>query len=130
MILEVGMKRTEVETVTEENTAKAFGSGGLLVYATPAMVLLMEKTSFLLAEEAMEEGMTTVGTSLQIKHISASPIGSTITCQSELVEIDRKRLVFRVEVSDQVGKIGEGIHERFLVEGSTFVEKANSKLEA
>lgn len=128
MALEVGMEWTESEDVTMERTAGVLGSGGLQVYATPAMVLLMEKSAWKLAEQEMEDGMTTVGTSLNIKHLSASPIGSHITCHAKLVEIDRKRLVFEVEVLDEQGKVGEGIHERFLVQGEKFLQKAEEKL--
>lgn len=129
MALEVGMKWKEMQEVTQDNTAETLGSGGLSVYATPAMILLMEKASFLLAEQALEEGLTTVGTSINIKHLSASPVGSQIVCETELVEIDRKRLVFHVEVFDNAGKIGEGVHERFIVEGEKFLAKAKTKLE-
>ena len=129
MALEVGMKWEEKQEVTKECTAQTLGSGGLAVYATPAMILLMEKASWTLAEKELEEGMTTVGTSLNIKHLSASPVGSHITCRTTLVEIDRKRLVFEVEAFDEQGKIGEGIHERFLVQGEKFLAKAEAKLE-
>ena len=128
MALEVGMKWQETEEVTNENTAAVLGSGGLDVYATPAMILLMEKASWALAGQKLEEGLTTVGISLNVKHLSASPVGSTITCNTELVEIDRKRLVFHVEAFDQAGKIGEGTHERFIVEGEKFLKKAEEKL--
>lgn len=128
MALEVGMEWTETQEVTSECTAGALGSGGLSVYATPAMILLMEKASWKLAEKELEEGMTTVGTSLNVKHLSASPVGSHITCHTKLVEIDRKRLVFEVTAFDDQGKIGEGIHERFLVQGEKFLAKAEEKL--
>lgn len=129
MALEVGMEWKIEREVTSECTAKALGSGGLLVYGTPAMILLMEKTAFQLVEKELEEGMTTVGTSLDVKHISASPVGSKITCHAKLIEIDRKRLVFEVVAFDNQGKIGEGIHERFLVHGEKFLAKAEEKLE-
>jgi len=128
MALEVGMKWQETEEVTKDNTAAVLGSGGMNVYATPAMILLMEKASWTLAGKELEEGLTTVGTSVNVKHLSASPIGSTITCNTELVEIDRKRLVFHVEAFDNVGKIGEGTHERFIVESEKFLAKTEAKL--
>lgn len=129
MALEVGLKGELTEIVNEGNTAAMLGSGGLNVYATPAMILLMEKTSWTIAEKELEEGLTTVGTSIDIKHTSASPIGSNITCKSELVEVDRKRLVFHVEAHDDCGMIGEGTHERFIIDSDKFMAKTQAKLE-
>lgn len=129
MALEVGLKGELTEVVNRENTAAMLGSGGLEVYATPAMILLMEKTSWTIAEKELEEGLTTVGTALNIKHTSASPIGAKITCKSELVEVDRKRLVFQVEAYDDCGMIGEGTHERFIIDSNKFMTKTNAKLE-
>ena len=117
------------ETVTEEKTAAALGSGTLRVYATPAMIALMENTALNSVADKLDDGMTTVGTKLDIVHTSASPVGSTITCESELVEIDRRRLVFSVTVYDNVGEIGKGTHERFIVDSVKFSEKTAAKLE-
>ena len=126
-MLEVGIIKTIEEYVTKEKTAKVFGSGALSVYATPAMITLMEKTSAMLVEPFLAEGEGTVGISVNIKHISATPVGKTITCNSELVEIDKKRLVFKVEAYDEKGKIGEGTHERFIINNDRFMEKVNTK---
>lgn len=127
--LEIGMTATKTEQVTKENTAKTVGSGSLPVYATPAMIALIEQTAVQLLDGALEEGMTTVGTKLDIAHTSATPIGLCATCTCELVEIDRKRLVFHVNVTDACGQIGKGTHERFIVKADPFVEKANAKCE-
>lgn len=127
MELKIGMKRKEYETVTPDRTAKVWGSGTLPVYATPAMVRLMEKASAECVQPCMAEGRTTVGTKLDVSHISASPLGMTIYVESELIEIDRKRLVFSVKAYDEVGKIGEGTHERFIIDEQRFMEKAQSK---
>ncbi|MGI6029891.1 MAG: thioesterase family protein [Eubacteriales bacterium] len=127
MSLQVGLKHKLYEIVTDDRTAKAWGSGTLPVYATPSMVLLMERTSVKCVEEHLEEGETTVGIKLDISHVSASPVGMTIYCESELVEIDRKRLVFRVKAYDEVGKVGEGIHERFIVDAEKFMKKTDGK---
>lgn len=127
MELKVGMKRKEYETVTPDRTAKVWGSGTLPVYATPAMVRLMEKASAECVQPCMAEGQTTVGTKLDVSHLSASPMGMTIYVESELIEIDRKRLVFSVKAYDEVGKIGEGTHERFIIDEQRFMQKAQSK---
>lgn len=128
MALENGIKLEVKEEVTMDKTAKVWGSGDLDVYATPAMLLLMEKTSKNLVSPCLEEGFTTVGTKLDVSHVSASPVGSQITCISELIEVDRKRLVFQVSAYDQCGLIGEGSHQRFIVESQSFMKKAESKL--
>ncbi len=127
-MLEIGLKGCQTETVTEEKTACAVGSGSLAVYATPAMTALMEKTAMDSVAGELEDGMTTVGTLLDIVHTSASPVGAKITCESELTEIDRRRLVFRVTAYDDAGEIGKGTHERFIVDSVKFLGKTNSKL--
>ncbi len=127
--LVTGIKGKQTETVTEENTAAALGSGSLRVYATPAMIALMEKTALASVADALGDGMTTVGTKLDIAHTAASPVGSAITCESELTEIDRRRLVFRVTAYDEHGEIGSGIHERFIVDCEKFLAKAQAKLQ-
>lgn len=126
--MEVGMKHTETEIVTESNTAANVGSGLLPVYATPAMIALMEKCASACVAPALETGKTSVGTRLDVKHIAASPIGIRITCTATLTEVDGRRLVFRVEASDEAGLIGEGTHERFIVDSERFLAKCQSKL--
>ncbi len=126
-MLETGIKFTKTEKVTEKNTAGALGSGMLPVYATPAMILLLEATCAEAVAPELEAGMTTVGTKLDVEHISATPVGMDVTCCCELVEIDRRRLVFEVEISDKAGLIGKGKHERFIVASEKFMAKANEK---
>ena len=126
-MLETGIKGYQTETVTEDKTASAVGSGTLRVYATPAMTALMERTALASVAGELDDGMTTVGTLLNIAHTSASPVGSTITCESELVEIDRRRLVFSVTARDEAGEIGRGTHERFIIDMARFTEKARAK---
>ena len=98
MSLNTGMKMIKTETVTVDNAAKTLGSGSLLVYGTPAMLLLVEKTAVALLDGHLDEGMTTVGTILNVDHVSASPIGCEVSCEVTLTEIDRKKLVFAVEL--------------------------------
>ena len=106
--METGVIGQEELIVNEMNTAEALGSGSLAVFATPAMIALMEKTARLSVAPFLEDGQSTVGTLVNVKHLSASPVGMKITCRTELKEIDRRRLVFHVECSDEAGIIGEG----------------------
>ena len=126
-MLTIGIKGKQTETVTAEKTAAVFGSGDLQVYATPAMAALMEKTALQSVAGELGEGQSTVGTALQITHSSASPLGSVIRCESELVEIDRRRLVFSVVAYDDWGEIGRDTHERFIVDIARFLAKTAAK---
>ena len=127
-MLTVGIKGRQSLKVTELNTAEHLLSGMLPVYATPSLIALMEYTCFSSVHPLLDEGLGTVGTHLDVSHLAPTPIGGTVVCESELIEIDRRRLVFRVEARDDLGPIGSGTHERFIVTGDRFMEKANSKL--
>ena len=126
--MEVGIKNSVTMTVTESDTARAAGSGTLEVFATPAMIALMEKTCFEAVQPYLEEGQGTVGTKLDVEHLSATPVGMTVFAKCELTEVDGRRLVFSVEAYDECGSIGKGTHERFIVSCGRFSEKAYSKL--
>ena len=126
-MLQPGIKTEKSLTVTDANTAKTMGSGTLDVFATPAMVALIEQTAYTSIESELEPGWGSVGTSLNIQHLSATPVGMTVTATTELVEVDRRRLVFHAEVYDEKGLVGKGTHERFLVENEKFQAKANAK---
>lgn len=126
--METGIIGQEELIVNEMNTAEALGSGSLAVFATPAMIALMEKTARLSVTPFLEDGQSTVGTLVNVKHLSASPVGMKITCRTELKEIDRRRLVFHVECSDEAGIIGEGEHERFIIDEAKFMAKTEAKL--
>jgi len=126
--MKIGISNKKTITVTKEMTAKSMQSGGLDVYATPCMIALMESTSYEIAAKYLDEGQGTVGTLVNIKHLSATPIGMEVTCESKLIEIDRKRLVFEVKAYDKSGCIGEGTHERFIIDNEKFTNKAQEKL--
>ena len=126
-MLETGIKGTQRVTVAKPNLADAMGSGDLPVFATPAMIALMEKTAATSVRDLVDAGCSTVGTLLNVRHLSATPEGMTVTCESELVEVDGKRLVFAVRAYDESGLIGEGTHERFIVGAEKFVKKAYAK---
>lgn len=126
-MLQPGIKTEKSLTVTDANTAKTMGSGTLDVFATPAMVALIEQTAYTSIESELEPGWGSVGTSLNIQHLSATPVGMTVTATTELVEVDRRRLVFHAEVYDEKGLVGKGTHERFLVENEKFQAKTDAK---
>ena len=127
-MLSTGIKGEKSVEVVYENTAAALGSGLLEVFATPAMIALMENTACTSVAGELGEGEGTVGTLLNVKHLSATPVGMTVRCESELIEVDRKRLVFDVKAYDDAGLIGEGIHERFIINNEKFMSKTQAKL--
>ncbi len=125
--LSSGVRGTREELVNDRNTAKALGSGGLDVYATPAMIALMEFCAAESVQRYLQEGSSTVGTRIDVKHLSATPVGMTVRCETELIEVDRRRLVFSCRAYDDAGLIGEGAQERFIVDNAKFMEKVNQK---
>jgi predicted thioesterase len=125
--LKLGMKGEKTDTVTDHTTALAWGSGGLPVYATPAMVALMEGAAVAALDKVLPAGFSTVGTALEIKHLAATPIGMNVHASGELIQIEGRGLLFRVEAFDEVGKIGEGTHSRFIIENEKFLHKTQAK---
>ena len=123
-----GVRGTQQELVTEKNIASALGSGGLAVYATPCMITLMEYCAMESVKQLLPAGSSTVGTRIDIKHLSATPVGMTVRCETELIEIDRRRLVFACKAYDDAGLVGEGTQERFIVNNAKFMEKTQEKL--
>ena len=118
-----GLRHSETLVVEHKDTAAAYGSGALEVFATPAMIALMEKTCLESVADKVGEGNTTVGIAVNIKHLKASPVGSTIRCEAEIVDVDRRRLVFSVKCFEDETLVGEGIHERFVVDSEKFMSK-------
>ncbi len=118
----------EAETiVSEENTAIKMGSGTLPVFATPAMVAVVEKAAWSSVAGELEDGQSTVGTAMTLSHESATPVGLKITAKTTLTAIDRRKLTFSWEAYDEAGIIGRGTHERFIVDNEKFVSKAERK---
>ncbi len=124
----IGTEHTVSTTVTEANTARAMGSGTLEVLATPAAAALMEQAACEMLQPYLDDGITTVGTMISLKHLSASPIGATVTAKATLTEIDGRRFGFTLTASDNAGLIAEGTHERFSVKSESFLRKAETKL--
>lgn len=126
-MINLNIKYCDSVVVDENNTAKAIGSGGLNVFATPAMIALMEKTACKSVETYLDKGMGTVGISINVRHISATPLEMVIYCESVLTEIHGNRLVFVIKVFDDMGLVGEGVHERFIVNNEKFLCRAREK---
>jgi fluoroacetyl-CoA thioesterase len=126
-MLEIGIKGTKQLLVNAQNTAKSIGSGTLEVLSTPMMIALMEKTSYELVAPFLESGQGSVGTLVNIKHLAPTPIGEIVTCESTLIQIDGRRLVFSLKVFETEELVGEGIHERFIINEEKFIAKANLK---
>lgn len=123
-----GIKGIAELSVSSAELAVNVGSGSLDVFATPAMIMLMEKAACKCLEEFLEGDETTVGTEMNVRHISATPCSMKVTAEAELTEINGREFIFSVRASDEAGLIGDGIHKRFLVYGGKFTEKTNAKL--
>jgi fluoroacetyl-CoA thioesterase len=127
MNLQLGLSYIVETIVTSNETATKYGSGGVDVYATPAMIGLMENAAMSAVSTHLEVGYTTVGTQIDIKHLAATPIGMKVTAKAELIEIEGKRLVFKVEAYDEKEPIGQGTHERYIVNLERFMDKVAKK---
>lgn len=123
-----GIKGVAETCADSEKLASAMGSGSLRVFATPAMVALMEAAACDCLSQYMENDETTVGTELNIKHTSATPEGMKITAEAVLTQVNGREFVFDVKAFDEAGEIGSGTHKRFLVYGEKFTAKTYSKL--
>ena len=122
-----GMPHTLPAVVDPSMTATNMKSGCLDVFATPVMIAFMENVCLECVQPVLDEGMTTVGTAVNVQHFAPTPVGMQVRFECTLREIDRRRLVFDVKAFDEVSLIGEGTHERFIVEGQKFVEKCRSR---
>ena len=125
--LKPGLTFTLKKKVTHNDTAAFYGSGLHEVFSTPAMIALMEGTSVRDDEKYLEEDEGTVGTEVNVRHLKSTPVGMEVTCTSELVKVDDRRLTFTVTVFNENEKIGEGTHERFIINNRRFREK-NAKV--
>ena len=123
----VGARAERSLVVAEEHTAARWGSGALKVFSTPQMLALMEGAAVDAVDPLLPPGYQTVGIQATISHLAATPMGLKVTACAELVAIDGHKLSFRVVAYDEVGKIGEGEHQRYIVEVARFMEKAGAR---
>ena len=128
MEITVGLKGNAATDVEREDTAAEVGSGSLLVYATPCMVALMEGAACDALEGVLPDGKTTVGTELNIQHLSATPVGMAVRAEAEVTAIDGNFITFHVVAYDEAGLIGEGTHKRCVVTALKFLDRTYSKL--
>ncbi len=126
--VKVGLSST-IETIVEEkDLAVSYGSGSVRVLATPAMISLMEKAAMSAVELHLPGDKATVGTQIAVTHIKATPVGMRVRVYAELVKIEDRKLSFKVEAYDELEKIGEGTHERYIIDVNKFMERCKSKL--
>lgn len=123
MALKPGLTGEASTTVVHENTAAHVGAGGVEVFATPMMIALMENAAWRAVADSLEQGKVTVGTLVNVRHLAATPLGQKVHAIAELIEIDGRRLVFKVEAYDEKQKIGDGQHERFIVNLDQFMQR-------
>ena len=123
MSLKPGVTGEATTVVVYENTAARVGAGGVEVFATPMMIALMEQAAWQSVANDLEPGYVTVGTLVNVRHLAATPPGQRVRAAAELVEIDGRRLLFKVEAYDEKQKIGEGQHERYIVNLERFMKK-------
>ncbi|MGE5317039.1 MAG: thioesterase family protein [Chloroflexota bacterium] len=127
MQIKIGTIGKQQLVVTIELTAARYGSGLIEVFATPAMIALMEKTCQESVQDQLDAGHLTVGTLVNVKHLKATPVGMSVECESELIAWEGRKLTFKVVAKDEQGVIGEGLHERFIINEADFMSKLVSK---
>ncbi len=126
-MIKPGLKGEATMVVEVGNTAIEVGSGSVPVFATPMLVAIMENAAINALKGNLEEGSTTVGVEINLKHLAATPIGMMIMAEAELVEVEGRQLTFRLKAFDDVEKVGEGTHRRFILDQEKFIKKANMK---
>ena len=127
MSLEIGARGRAECVVTGENTAAAVGSGLLPVFATPAMLALMENAAVQAVQAGLGEGEGTVGTRLEVSHDAATPVGMKVWAEAELTAVEGRKLTFAVAAFDEAGPIGRGVHQRFVIQNEKFLSRAQAK---
>jgi len=126
-MIAVGLAKELTITVDSATLASSVGSGGIDVFSTPALIALMENAALSAVEAFLPPGQTTVGVRVDVRHLAATPAGEQVRARAELVEVDGRRLVFHVEAFDAHEKIGEGTHERMVVDPARLLARARAK---
>ena len=129
--MKIGDTFTVKKVVTEDMTAAALGSGGLPVFGTPYLVAMVENAAFTYLQQELPEGKSTVGTKVDMAHVSPSPVGmeGTVTVEVTDISANGKMIDFAVKAWDEKGPIGAGTHTRAIITNDRFLSKCNSKLE-
>jgi len=131
MSIEPGLVNETGLTVQESDTARESGGDTLpSVLSTPRMIGRLEHTAHMIVLPYLSEGQTTVGTLVNVRHLAATPVGMQVRFRAELLEVDRRRLLFKVEAWDEVEKIAEGEHERFIIDNARFLARLDEKRQA
>ena len=125
--LATGLVAEITHTVTESDTAAKLGSGLVPVYGTPALVGLMEAAAVKALDGCLPEHQTTVGGRIDVRHLAATPIGMAVRARAELTAIEGRKLTFQIEAWDEAEKIGEALHERFVIDTEKFIARAQAK---
>lgn len=123
----VGLKAEGTYPVGEGDTAIRLGSGGLEVLATPMLIAFMERAAFTLLEERLPEGFSSVGVLVEVRHLAATPVGKRVRATCEVVAVKGRRVSFAVEAWDEVERIGEGRHERVIIDRGRFLQRLRAK---
>ena len=126
-MLAIGIRGRQETIVSDELLASNVGSGLVKVYATAMMIALMEKSAVLSVQSFLDEGQGTVGTRVDVSHVSATPLGMKVYAETELIAVEGRKLTFEVKAFDERGLIGEGRHERFIIDNARFQSKADNK---
>jgi fluoroacetyl-CoA thioesterase len=123
-----GLSGERTIEVTPDLTASHLGSGSLRVYATPAMVALIEKTCMDLVADHLPDGETTVGVEIRVRHLAPTPVGGSVRAHAEVESVDGKRIQFKAQVWDDAELVGEAEHTRVIVEVSGFLQRVQTKI--
>jgi len=126
-MIAIGRTGTASRIVTEQLTAKYVGSGSLDVFATPMMIALMEEAACECIASELTEGSTSVGTHINVTHVVASPLGVNITATAEVTAVDGRKVLFNVVAHDETSEIGNGTHERFIIDAEKFMKKLEQR---
>jgi predicted thioesterase len=125
--MKAGLKARVEKTVEYKDTAKAVASGLAEVFATPSMIALMENAAYLAVQPQLQEGMSTVGIRIDAQHLAATPVGLKVWAEAELVNVDGRKLTFDIQAFDEIEKIGEARHERFVIDEQKFLSRVKAK---
>lgn len=128
MAIEVGLQGLAEALVEQADTAKEVGSGDLLVYATPCMVALMEGAAYESIAPYLAEGESSVGTKMDVTHLSATPVGMSVRAESVVTAVEGRKVTFSITAYDEAGEIGKATHERVVIKTERFLEKTYDKL--